>query len=58
MLLRAERSQLRCFGHLVRMPPGYLSGEVFRATLDSRWSPVRPRIYWRDYVSLGSPWKS
>lgn len=25
----AERSQLRRFGHLLRMPPGHLLGEVF-----------------------------
>uniref|UniRef100_A0A8C6M4A0 Reverse transcriptase domain-containing protein n=1 Tax=Nothobranchius furzeri TaxID=105023 RepID=A0A8C6M4A0_NOTFU len=31
LLLRIERSQLRWFGHLVRMPPGRLPGEVFRA---------------------------
>uniref|UniRef100_A0A8C2WVQ0 FERM and PDZ domain containing 1 n=1 Tax=Cyclopterus lumpus TaxID=8103 RepID=A0A8C2WVQ0_CYCLU len=31
LLLRVERSQLRWFGHLVRMPPGRLPLEVFRA---------------------------
>ena len=30
LLLRIERSQLRWFGHLVRMPPGRLPEEVFR----------------------------
>ncbi|KAL3048111.1 hypothetical protein OYC64_006814 [Pagothenia borchgrevinki] len=31
LLLRVERSQLRWFGHLVRMPPGRLPREVFQA---------------------------
>ncbi|TWW62404.1 hypothetical protein D4764_04G0010510 [Takifugu flavidus] len=31
LLLRVERSQMRWLGHLVRIPPGRLSGEVFRA---------------------------
>ncbi|TWW73543.1 hypothetical protein D4764_15G0009370 [Takifugu flavidus] len=30
LLLRIERSQMRWLGHLVRMPPGRLPGEVFR----------------------------
>ncbi|TWW74689.1 hypothetical protein D4764_14G0006920 [Takifugu flavidus] len=33
LLLRVERSQMRWLGHLVRMPPGRLPGEVFRACL-------------------------
>ncbi|TWW59434.1 hypothetical protein D4764_06G0009640 [Takifugu flavidus] len=31
LLLRVERSQMRWLGHLVRMPPGRLPGEAFRA---------------------------
>ena len=31
LLLRIERSQMRWLGHLVRMPPGRLPGEVFRS---------------------------
>jgi len=31
LLLRVERSQLRWFGHLFRMPPGRLHSEVFLA---------------------------
>lgn len=29
LLLRIERSQLRWFGNLIKMPPGCLSPEVF-----------------------------
>ncbi len=32
LLLGIERSQLRWLGHLFRMPPGCLPGEVFRAS--------------------------
>uniref|UniRef100_A0A8C6KT40 Reverse transcriptase domain-containing protein n=1 Tax=Nothobranchius furzeri TaxID=105023 RepID=A0A8C6KT40_NOTFU len=39
LLLRIERSQLRWFGHLVRMPPGRLPGEVFRACPAGRRPP-------------------
>ena len=31
LLLHVERSQLRWFKYLVRMPPGRLPGEVFQA---------------------------
>ncbi|TWW56187.1 hypothetical protein D4764_08G0001740 [Takifugu flavidus] len=51
LLLRVERSQMRWLGHLVRMPPGRLPGEVFRACPSSRRPPGRPRTRWRDYVS-------
>ncbi|TWW74298.1 hypothetical protein D4764_14G0002990 [Takifugu flavidus] len=51
LLLRVERSQMRWLGHLVRMPPGCLPGEVFRACSSSRRPPGRPRTRWRDYVS-------
>ncbi|TWW60956.1 hypothetical protein D4764_05G0010460 [Takifugu flavidus] len=50
LLLHIERSQMRWLGHLVRMPPGRLPGEVFRAC-PSRRPPGRPRTRWRDYVS-------
>ncbi|KAJ8015855.1 hypothetical protein DPEC_G00000750 [Dallia pectoralis] len=39
LLLCIERSQLRWFGHLVRMPPGRLPREVFQARPAGR----RPR---------------
>ncbi|XP_077422693.1 uncharacterized protein LOC144052475 [Vanacampus margaritifer] len=38
-------------GHLVRMPPGRLPGEVFRACPTGRRPRGRPRTRWRDYVS-------
>ena len=51
LLLRIERSQLRWLGHLVRMPPGRLPGEVFRACPTGRRPRGRPRMRWRDYMS-------
>ncbi|KAK0133852.1 Non-ous end-joining factor 1 [Merluccius polli] len=49
LLLRVERSQMRWLGHLVRMPPGRLPGEVFRARPTGRRARGRPRTRWRDY---------
>ncbi|XP_056892948.1 PVR cell adhesion molecule related 2 like isoform X5 [Takifugu flavidus] len=51
LLLRVERSQMTWLGHLVRMPPGRLPGEVFMACPSGRRPPGRPRTRWRDYVS-------
>ncbi|XP_051789808.1 uncharacterized protein LOC127529636 [Erpetoichthys calabaricus] len=51
LLLRIERSQMRWLGHLIRMPPGRLPGEVFRARPTGRRPWGRPRTHWRDYVS-------
>ena len=51
LLIRVERSQMRWFGHLIRMPPGRLPGEVFRARPTGRRPQGRPRTRWRDYVS-------
>ena len=51
LLLCIERSQMRWLGHLVRISPGRLSGEVFRARPTGRRSWERPRTRWRDYVS-------
>ncbi len=39
LLLDIERSQLRWLGHLFRMPPGRLPGEVFRARLAREETP-------------------
>ncbi|KAK5873269.1 hypothetical protein PBY51_018325 [Eleginops maclovinus] len=51
LLLHVERSQLRWFGHLVRMPPGRLPREVFQARPAGKRPRVRPRTRWRDYIS-------
>ena len=42
---------MRWLGHLVRMPPGRLPGEVFRACPTGRRPRGRPRTLLRDYVS-------
>ncbi|KAK0139217.1 hypothetical protein N1851_005017 [Merluccius polli] len=42
---------MRWLRHLVRMPPGRLPGEVFRARPTGRRPRGRPRTRWRDYVS-------
>ena len=47
---------MRWLGHLVRMPPGRLPGEVFRARPTGRRPRGRPRTRWRDYVS-GLAWE-
>ena len=51
LLLCVERSQLRWFGHLMRMPPGRLPREVFLARPTGRRPRGRPRTRWRDYIS-------
>ena len=51
LLLRIERNQMRWLGHLVRMPPGRLPGEVFWARPTGRRPRGRLRTRWRDYVS-------
>jgi len=51
LLLRVERGQLRWLGHLIRMPPGRLPGEVFWARPTGKRPRGRPRTRWRDYVS-------
>ncbi|KAK3511173.1 hypothetical protein QTP70_032217, partial [Hemibagrus guttatus] len=50
LLLHIERGQLRWLGHLFRMPPGHLPGEVFRACTTGKRRRGRPRTRWRDYV--------
>ncbi|KAK3565413.1 hypothetical protein QTP86_008018 [Hemibagrus guttatus] len=56
LLLHIERGQLRWLGHLFRMPPGRLPGEVFRACPTGKRPRGRPRTRWRDYVfRLGMP---
>ncbi|KAK3561495.1 hypothetical protein QTP86_005996 [Hemibagrus guttatus] len=51
LLLHIETGQLRWLGHLFRMPPGRLPGEVFRACATGKRPWGRPRTRWRDYVS-------
>ncbi|XP_065817852.1 uncharacterized protein [Labrus bergylta] len=51
LLLRIERSQLRWFGHLLRMPPGRLPLEVFQARPTGRRPRGILRLRWRDYIS-------
>ena len=51
LLICIERSQLRWFGHLVRMPPGRIPREVFQARPAGRRPRGRPRTRWRDYIS-------
>ncbi|KAK3543057.1 hypothetical protein QTP70_010553 [Hemibagrus guttatus] len=51
LLLHIERGQLRWLGHLFRMPPGLLPGEVFRACPNGTRPQGRPRTRWRDYIS-------
>ncbi|KAK3528727.1 hypothetical protein QTP70_010164 [Hemibagrus guttatus] len=50
LLLHIERGQLRWLGHLFRMPPGCLPGEVFWACPTGKRPRGRPRARWRDYV--------
>ena len=50
LLLHVQRSQLRWFRHLIRMPPGRLPGEVFQACPSRRKPRDRPRKHLRDYV--------
>ncbi|KAK3516029.1 hypothetical protein QTP70_001869 [Hemibagrus guttatus] len=50
LLLHIERGQLRWLGHLFRMPPGRLPGEVSRACPTGKRPRGRPRTRWRDYV--------
>ncbi|KAK3544083.1 hypothetical protein QTP86_001214 [Hemibagrus guttatus] len=51
LLLHIERGRLRWLGHLFRMPPVRLPGEVFRACPTGKRPRGRPRTRWRDYVS-------
>uniref|UniRef100_A0A3Q1CIM7 Rap guanine nucleotide exchange factor (GEF) 6 n=1 Tax=Amphiprion ocellaris TaxID=80972 RepID=A0A3Q1CIM7_AMPOC len=44
LLLRVERSQLRWFGHLIRMPPGRLPLEVFQTRPPGRRPQVDPEL--------------
>ena len=52
LLLCVERSQLRWFGHLVRMTTGRLPREVFQARPAGRRPRVRPRTRWRVQTNI------
>lgn len=58
LLLHIKKSQLMWLGHVVRMPPGRLPGEVFRARRRPRG---RPRRHWGApcfSAGLGAYWDS
>ncbi|TWW57106.1 hypothetical protein D4764_08G0010930 [Takifugu flavidus] len=56
LLLRVERSQMRWHGHLVRMPPGRLPGEVFRACSSDELEDVAgKREVWASLLRLLPP---
>ena len=54
LLLRVEKSQMRWLGHLVRIPPGRLLGEVFRARPTGR-DPGEDPGHAGETMSLGWP---
>ncbi len=51
LLLCSERSQLRWFRNLVRMPPGCLPMKAFQACPAGRRPWGRPMSGWRAYIS-------
>ncbi|KAK3559562.1 hypothetical protein QTP86_013728, partial [Hemibagrus guttatus] len=57
LLLHIERGQLRWLRHLFRMPPGRLSGEVFRACPTRKRPRGRPRTRWRDWPVSRLAWE-
>ena len=50
LLLRIQRSQLRWFGHVSRMPRERLSKQALLAKANGRRPVGRPRTRWTDYV--------
>ncbi len=57
LLFGIERSHLRWFRHLIRMPPGHLPLEVFWARPTVGRPRSRPRTCWWDYISPKRGWK-
>lgn len=51
LLLCVEKSQLRWFGHLIRLPQGRLPREMFLARPARRGPQIRQRTRWRDCIS-------
>ena len=52
LLLQVERSQLRWFGHVLRMGPDRLAKRVFQASFppEMRRRVGRPRTTWEDQI--------
>ena len=50
LLLRIERSQLRWFGHVSRMPRERLPKQALLAKANERRPVGRPRARWTDYI--------
>ena len=50
LLLRIERSQLRWFGHVSRMPQERLPKHALHAKANERRPVGRPRTRWTDYI--------
>ena len=59
LLLRIERSQLRWFGNVSRMPHERLPKQTFYAKMSWKRPVGRPRTRWLDYVEdlgFGTVW--
>ena len=50
LLLRIERSQLRWFGHVSRMPQERLPKQALLAKANGQRPVGRPRTRWTDYI--------
>ena len=50
LLLRIERSQLRWFGHVSRMPQERLPKQALLEKANGRRPVGRPRTRWTDYI--------
>ena len=50
LLLRIERSQLRWFGHVNKMPQERLPKQALLAKANGRRPVGRPRTRWTDYI--------
>ena len=50
LLLRIERSQLRWFGHVSRMPHERLPKQILYAEVSGKRPVGRPRTRWLDYI--------
>ena len=50
LLLRIERSQLRWFGHVSRIPQKRLPKQALHAKANGRRPVGRPRTRWTDYI--------